>query len=142
MTKKDHVAVRRMKQADIKTVLRELTAWERGQREGVLTWGRLVKFFGFSRQTLWAKETIKARFDALKRARRSKAPARPVVRTIDERIEKYEVEIQRLKAIINKYDELWARIEYNARVMGVDTDALRRPLRPLAREVTRRPRRR
>jgi len=142
MTKREPPVIRRMKQADVNTILRELTAWEKGQREGILTWDRLVKFSGFSRQTLWAKETIRARFDALKRARRSKAPARPIVRTIDERIEKYEVEIQRLKAIINKYDELWARIEYNARVMGVDTDALRRPLRPLAREVTRRPRRR
>ena len=130
--------VRRMKPADVNAVLREIAAWANGEREGPLTWQRLVQFSGFSRQSLWAKETIRAKFDAIKRGQRG-GDVRPLkVRTVDDRIAAFDAEIGRLKRIINRYDELWARIEYNAGVMGLDPEALRRPLRPLAREVVRR----
>jgi hypothetical protein len=61
-------------------------------------------------------------------------------RSIDDRRVAYERQVTDLKSIINRYDELWACIEYDSKAMEIDPEQLRRPLRPLAREQTRRPR--
>ncbi len=131
-------SLHRMKPADVQSVVREISAWARGDREGVLTWSKLVEFSGFSRQSLWAKQTVKDKFEAAKRALKKETTPKVARRTVDERVIAFQKEIAELKSIINRYDELWARIEYNSRAMGVDPKALRRPLRPLARELVRR----
>lgn len=126
-----------MTPADVQSVIREIAAWGRGDREGVLTWDKLVLFSGFSRQSLWAKQSIKVKFEAAKRALKTDPVPKVTRRTVDERVVAYQRQIAELKSVINRYDELWARIEYNSRTMGVDPDALRKPLRPLARELVR-----
>lgn len=136
-SKKQSPPLRRMTPADVQSVAREIAAWSRGDREGVLTWEKLVEFSGFSRQSLWAKESIKDKFESAKRAIKKDPIPKVTRRTVDERVVAYQKQIAELKSVVNRYDELWARIEYNSRAMGVDPNALRKPLRPLARDLVR-----
>lgn len=135
MIKKQN-AVRGMTPAIIATVIVEIEAYERGERDEKLTWRRIGEFSGFSRVALWQKESIKTAFQRAKY--HAKAEATPQVKppkTTDERIAQMQATVKKLRSIIESYDEQWAAYEYNMHRMGLDPDELRRPLPALQRAV-------
>lgn len=124
----------RMTPAIIKTVVDEIAAYGRFEREGPLSWAALVKFSGFSRISLWAKPAIKEAFQKAQEARRADAtPTIKAPRTTDERVLAMQQALEELRAIVRAYDERWALYEYNMHRLGHDPEELRRPLDPLAR---------
>jgi len=127
----------RMKTEDIQSILYELDAWEQGERGNKLTWDIIERLSGFSRQSLWAKAEIKNRFEAVKEALRNgidKNNSNQYRRTLEQRIEHLEKEITQLKQQQNHWLELWARYEYNAKVIGIDTARLEQALPTLNRK--------
>lgn len=121
----------RMKSEDVQSILYELDAWEQGERGKKLTWDILERLSGFSRQSLWAKTEIKNRFESVKESLRKgidKTDSNQYRRTLEQRIDALGNEIKQLKQQQNYWLELWARYEYNARVIGVDTIRLEQPL--------------
>jgi DNA repair exonuclease SbcCD ATPase subunit len=127
----------RMKPEDVQSVLYELDAWEQGERGKKLGWDILERLSGFSRQSLWAKSEIKNRFESVKESLRKgidKGDTNQYRRTLEQRIQALENEINQLKQQQQHWLELWARYEYNARVIGVDTARLEQPLPALNRK--------
>ncbi|MDF2690822.1 MAG: protein kinase [Gammaproteobacteria bacterium] len=127
----------RMAPADIQFILYELDAWEQGERGKKLTWEILERIAGFSRQSMWAKAEIKARFEAVKEALRkgiNKDDSNQYRKTLEQRIEALEKENAELKQQQNRWLELWARYEYNARVLGYDLSRLEKVLPALDRK--------
>lgn len=121
----------RMKPEDVQSILYELDAWEQGERGKKLVWDILERLSGFSRQSLWAKSEIKNRFESVKETLRQgidKNDSNQYRRTLEQRIDSLEKEINQLKQQQNYWLELWARYEYNSRVMGIDTARLEQPL--------------
>lgn len=124
----------RMTPATIETIVDEIAAYGRSEREEPLSWAALVKFSGFSRISLWAKPAIKDAFQKAQEARRADAtPHIKAPRTTDERVIAMQKTVEELRAIVRSYDERWALCEYNVHRMGWDPEELRRPLDPLAR---------
>lgn len=126
-----------MKPEDVQSILYELDAWEQGERGKKLAWNILERLSGFSRQSLWAKTEIKNRFESVKETLRKgidKHDSNQYRRTLEQRIEALQHEINQLKQQQNYWLELWARYEYNARVIGVDTTRLEQPLPTLNRQ--------
>jgi hypothetical protein len=127
----------RMKPEDVQSILYDLDAWEQGERGKKLTWDILERLSGFSRQSLWAKSEIKNRFDSVKESLRNgidKTDSNQYRRTLEQRIEALENEINQLKQQQHHWLELWARYEYNTRVIGIDTAKLEQPLPTLNRK--------
>ena len=136
-TKSPNKKLVRMKPEDVQSILYELDAWEQGERGKKLAWDILERLSGFSRQSLWAKPEIKNRFDSVKETLRQgidKHNSNHYRRTLEQRIEALENEVKQLKQQQNKWLELWARYEYNARVIGIDTARLEQPLPSLNRK--------
>ena len=124
----------RMTPATIKTVVDEIAAYGRSEREEPLSWAALVKFSGFSRISLWAKPAIKEAFQKAQEALRADAtPTIKAPRVTDERVLAMQETLEELRAIVRSYDERWALYEYNMHRLGHDPEELRRPLDPLAR---------
>ena len=124
----------RMTPAIVKTVVDEIAAYGRSEREEPLSWAALVKFSGFSRVSLWAKPAIKDAFQKAQEALRSDAtPNIKAPRTTDERLVAMQQALEELRTIVRVYDERWALYEYNMTRLGQDPAELRRPLDPLAR---------
>jgi len=123
-----------MTPATIKTVVDEIAAYGRSEREEPLSWAALVKFSGFSRISLWAKPAIKEAFQKAQEALRADAtPTIKAPRVTDERVLAMQETLEELRAIVRSYDERWALYEYNMHRLGHDPEELRRPLDPLAR---------
>ncbi|MDE2481710.1 MAG: hypothetical protein KGN02_05935 [bacterium] len=140
MKKKRSVAKGRMTQAHISAVVAEIEAYDRGEREGALSWSHLEKFSGFSHVALWQKEPIKNAFQRVKqRARRDATPAIKPHRTVDKRISSMQEAIDELRELIRAYDEQWALYEHNLHRLGLDPEELRRPLDRLSRREVRGP---
>ena len=124
----------RMTPLIVKTVVDEIAAYRRSEREDSLSWAALVKFSGFSRISLWAKPAIKDAFQRAQEALRADAtPNIKAPKTTDERIVTLLQAIEELQAIVRAYDERWAVYEYNFHRLGYDPEEMRRPLDPLAR---------
>lgn len=124
----------RMTPATIKTVVDEIAAFERSERDEPLSWAALVKFSGFSRISLWAKPAIKNAFQKAQETFRADAtPTIKPPRTTDERVLGMQQTLEELRAIVRSYDERWALYEYNMHRLGFDPEELRRPLDRLAR---------
>ncbi len=123
-----------MTPAIIKTVVDEIAAYGRSEREEPLSWAALVSFSGFSRVSLWAKPAIKDAFQKAQEVLRSDAtPPIKMPRTADERVLAMQRTVEQMRAIIRTYDEQWALYEYNMHRLGYDPGELRRPLDPVAR---------
>uniref|UniRef100_E6PHT2 Uncharacterized protein n=1 Tax=mine drainage metagenome TaxID=410659 RepID=E6PHT2_9ZZZZ len=128
----------RMTPATVAAVLAEIEAFGRGERDGALSWDRLVEFSGFSNVALWKKVPIKDAFQRVKQQARADAtPAIKPRKTIDERIIRLQSMTDDLRSLVRSYDELWALYEYNMHRMGLDPDELRRPLDGVHRERVR-----
>jgi type I restriction-modification system DNA methylase subunit len=135
-TKPRNKKLTRMKPEDVQSILYELDAWEQGERGKKLTWDILERLSGFSRQSLWARSEIKNRFESVKETLRQgidKNDSNQYRRTLEQRIDSLEKEINQLKQQQNHWLELWARYEYNAKVIGIDTSRLEQPLPSLNR---------
>lgn len=136
-TKPHNKKLTRMKPEDLQSILYELDAWEQGERGKKLAWDILERLSGFSRQSLWAKPEIKKRFESVKESLRkgiNKTDTNQYRRTLEQRIEALENEIDQLKQQQQHWLELWARYEYNARVIGIDTARLEQSLPTLNRK--------
>lgn len=123
---------------DIHRALHELDAWCRGERVGRLTWDRLAESVGFTRQALSSHDEIAKRFGeakAINRPRSSKERLAP--KSADQRILDLKREIEGLRAIINRYDERWARYARNAALHRIDLRLLDEPMDPPARASVR-----
>ena len=122
----------RMTEKDINFVLYELDAWQRGERSNKLTWKTLEYLSGYSRQSLWAKVEIKTLYQSVKdniKKNIGKSNNNNQYRyTLEQRIKSLEDQIVKFKEQENRWLELWARYEYNARVIGVDIKELEKPL--------------
>lgn len=124
----------KMSAADIQNVLHELDAWCRRERPGRLSWRHLETFSGFTRQALSGRDEIAERFGAAKTVNRpSSAAQRRAPKNSDQRIIDLQRDIEHLRAVINRYDERWARYARNASLQGVDLARLDEPLDPPAR---------
>jgi hypothetical protein len=127
-----------MTPAAIATVLAEIEAYRRGEREAQLTWKALCEFSGFSHVSLWKKPAIKSAFTEVRQSQRVDAtPAMKIPKTGDERVLGLEKTIDDLRSTIRAYDELWAFYEHNTQRLGINPDELRRPLDSVARETVR-----
>ena len=120
----------RLTALDVKSILYELDAWKFGERGSKLTWGFLENFSGYSRQSLWAKDEIKVAFNETKNVLKSdkKPDSNQYRQTLEKRVKSLEDEIDNLKMQQNNWLELWARYEYNAKILGINTKALAKPL--------------
>lgn len=133
-----HAKAPKMSAVDSQKVLHELDAWCRRERAGRLSWRYLEEFSGFTRQALSSRKEIAERFGEAKAANRpNNAPERRAPKNTDQRIIDLQREIDQLRAVINRYDERWARYARNAALRGVDLRLLDEPLDPPARSDVR-----
>jgi len=128
----------KMSNEDKQGVLHELDAWCRRERAGRLTWARLEELSGFTRQALSSHPEIVERYGRAKVLNRpgSQEAAQPR-ETTDQRILDLQRDVDNLKALLNRYDERWARYARNAALLGYDLDRLGEPMDPPARAVVR-----
>jgi hypothetical protein len=128
----------RMTQAQVVAIVNEIESYRQGQRPGRLTWGKIVEFSGFSHVSLWKRTEIHAAFQQAKAALRDDAtPPIKAPRTSDERVAALQLKIEELTAIIQAYDEMWVRYEFNVHRVGLNPEELRRPIPGLARSAVR-----
>lgn len=125
--------VPKMTPEDVQNVLHELDAWCRGERPGRLGWKFLVAFSGFSRQALSSHDEIAERYGQVKAANRPAVARKAAPKSVDQRIIDLQRELESLKAVVNRYDERWARYARNAALRGIDLAALDAPMDPPAR---------
>lgn len=128
----------KMSNEDKLKILHELDAWCRRERAGRLTWARLEEVSGFTRQALSSHQDVVEGYGRAKAINRPGAqePAQPR-KTTDQRILDLQRDAENLKAIVNRYDERWARYARNAALLGYDLDRLGEPMDPPARAVVR-----
>ena len=120
--------------ADIQKVLHELDAWCRQERLGRLGWKVLEDLSGFTRQALSSHAEIANRYGEAKAINRAGARVdAPRPKTADQRIVDLQREIERLKGIVNRYDERWARYARNAALRGINLELLDEPMTAPAR---------
>jgi hypothetical protein len=127
-----------MTSADIQKALHELDAWYRGERQGRLSWKILEDKLGFTRQALSSHDEIAERFSQAKAANRPRdTVGRATPKGTDQRILDLQREVERLRAIINRYDERWSRYARNAALHGISLELLDEPMDPPARTAVR-----
>lgn len=124
---------KRIDEADIRRILRELDIWQNGGRVGELTWSLLEGFSGFSRQALHARPEIKAAYQAAKISLRG-GLAKARVEAVDSN-ESLQAELSRLKQQLAIYKEReekwrarWQRIAYHLRAKGSQVSQIDRPI--------------
>ncbi len=124
---------------DKQRLLHELDAWCRRERHGRLTWARLEEMSGFTRQALSSHPDVVERYGEAKAINRPDKNARSASRpeTANQRVLDLQREIERLKSIISRYDERWARYARNASLLGYDLERLDEPIDPPARTMVR-----
>lgn len=115
---------RRMSDGDINTIVLDLDRWALGELGSKLTWAVLEERFGFSRQSLQAKSSIKAAYDNAK-----EALSDGFVKTREQATKEageLQVEIERLKNELEAYkrkEEQWLRrwqqIAFHVRQKGI-----------------------
>jgi hypothetical protein len=108
-------------------ILQYLEECLRGIHPGKLTWKAIESFTGFSRQALSAKPDIATAYERVKLGQRSKSTRKPA-KTADERNARLNGEIDRLRSILDAFDERFARIAYHCSVRGIGLDELEQPL--------------
>jgi hypothetical protein len=139
---KRQIKIPKMSAGDIDRALRELDAWCLRERVGRLTWKRLEDAIGFTRQAMSGRDEIARRYGEAKAANRPETKSKPPPKNVDQRVADLSREVERLKALVNRYDERWARYARNAALLGIDLEALDAQMDPPARalvRVTRRP---
>lgn len=131
--------VLKMSTEDKQRVLHELDAWCRGERPGRLTWVRLEEVSGFTRQALSSHREIVERYREAKtiNSPNGKNPSGSRPKTFDQRVLDLQREVERLRSIINRYDERWACYARNAAVLGYDLERLGEAMEPPARVAVR-----
>ena len=133
--------MKRLTDRDIDQICSILDGWR-----GKLTWASLIQAIELrlghhlTRQALDRHERIKLAFTNRKRVERSGA-GKPEARTVEmqkaiERIERLQVENERLKAENNQLLAQFARWAYNAYAKGLTEEYLNRPLPAIDRDRT------
>lgn len=137
MAPKRRIKVPKITPDDKQKILHELDAWYRGERAGRLTWAQLERVSGFTRQALSNHREIVERYGEAKALNRPNgASSKPSPRkTVDQRVLDLQREVERLRSIIGRYDERWARYARNAALLGYDLERLEVQLDPPARAV-------
>lgn len=119
-----------MSETDVTYATIELKAWEEGLRGRTLTWARLEKTTGFSRQALSGKVSIKEAYDAAKLALRDGVrPRKPRSdEFLEDRIDGLERELARYKDLETNWLERWTGIAFHLRGKGLSIQDFDRPL--------------
>jgi hypothetical protein len=125
----------KMTARDIAFAIKEFQAWGSGERGRGMTWGKVAKATGFSRQALECKPDIYAAYDAACKALAGEvSPQKPKSDDFHlDKIERLEKDLKRYKALEADWLERWIRIAYHARGKGLSIDELDKPLPPVAR---------
>lgn len=123
-------AAPKMTEVDVKFVLAELAAWQRGERGTKLTWHAIARTSGFSRQALFARKDVAKAFNDAKSTLRGDKPRK---RGASEEI--LEAKIRQLKekvASLEAQDGRWvvkfAQITYHLRMRNLSIDQFDQPL--------------
>lgn len=117
----------RMSESDIQAVIIELDRWALGQLGSKLTWASISKSSGFSRQSLQAKDEIKAAYDNAKAALRGGLVKTKEQATTEN--EELRCELNRLQIEIENYKrkellwlQRWQRIAFHIRNKGLQVE--------------------
>lgn len=122
-----------LKEARKQEILKLLEQWQ-----GPLKWEPFldaveqITGHRYSRQALWNHERIRLLFIARKNNLRQQAKNEKqqtgsfaVVAALEKR-DRLQREVDHLKAVISRYDEMWTRWAYNLRLKGITEEELRR----------------
>ena len=122
----------RMSVVDEQRIIAELAQWAEGQRGTKLTWERLEDAFGFSRQTLNQKKSIKAAYVLAKEAlsgglARSKAERDTELSALRSKVERLERELSECVRREGLWRERWQRIAFHIRMSGLQVHQVDKP---------------
>lgn len=124
---------RRMSIADIRSIVRELDCWAKGERTGDLSWGLVEEYSGFTRQALNARPEIKAAFGTAKAGLKGGLAKARMDAVADNA--SLIAENHRLKTEIGLHiareagwKARWQRIAYHIRAKGIQVSHVDRPL--------------
>ncbi|MFX1724047.1 protein kinase [Stenotrophomonas sp. AS1] len=122
----------RMSVLDEHKIIAELDQWAEGQRGTTLTWEKLEDAFGFSRQTLNQKKSIKAAYALAKEAlsggkAKSKAEKDAEISALKSTVERLEREISEHVRREGLWRERWQRIAFHIRMSGLQVHQVDKP---------------
>lgn len=122
----------RMSALDEQKIITELGLWAEGQRGTSLTWEKLEDAFGFSRQTLNQKKSIKAAYLVAKESLsgghvKSKKVKDNEIADLIGKLERLEREISEHVRRENLWRERWQRIAFHIRMSGLQVHQVDRP---------------
>ncbi|WP_266180801.1 protein kinase [Dyella humicola] len=123
----------RMGQLQEQQIVQELARWGRGELGATLTWEHLEKQFGFSRQTLNQKSSIKAAYKLAKEALqgglvRSRQETDDEIKALNQEIARLRLEIEQYKDREKQWKLRWQRVAFNIRKAGVQMFQVDRPV--------------
>lgn len=122
----------RMGQLQEKEIVQELERWGRGELGSTLTWEHLEKQFGFSRQTLNQKPSIKAAYQLAKEALlgglvRTRQDTHDQIESLGQEIARLRLEIEAYKERERQWKLRWQRVAFNIRKTGIQMFQVDRP---------------
>ena len=130
---------KRLSESDIEAIVGLIDGWV-GDR---ISWSSLIdtidRNLGYrpSRQALNGHDRIKLAFQTRKKGLRRDAPPPPsVVSVLQQRLQRAEAEVDRLKAENSALLEQFVRWQYNAETHGLSKERLNNPLPAIDRERT------
>lgn len=118
-----------MSASDVSTIISDLEKWAMGELASKLTWAVLEERFGFSRQSLQAKPSIKAAYDNAKRALSGGLVISKEQATKE--VSELKIELERLKAELSVFREKeglwlrrWQQIAFHIRQKGIQMQSV------------------
>lgn len=120
----------KMTDVDVKFVLAELAAWQRGERGTKLTWHAIARTSGFSRQALFARKDIAAAFSAAKSGFRNGLPRKRagVENILEAKVRQLKDKVAELEAQDARWMVKFAQITYHLRMRNLSIDQFDQPL--------------
>ena len=122
----------RMSATDEQKIIAELDQWAEGQRGTKLTWEKLEEAFGFSRQTLNQKKSIKAAYLLAKEAlggglAQSRAEKDSEISALRGKVERLERELAECVRREGLWRERWQRIAFHICMSGLQVHQVDKP---------------
>lgn len=114
-------------------IVEELSRWARGELGSALAWEHLVTQYGFSRQTLNQKSSIKAAYKLAKEALqgglvRTREEADSEIDVLTKEVARLRLEIEEYRNRERQWKLRWQRIAFNIRKAGVQMFQVDRPV--------------